>query len=156
MNDVQIVAYTEDLAHEFARLNRTWIEQYFTLEAADLELLNNPRESIIAQGGQLFFAQIGGTTVGTCAAQKLSDGDWELAKLGVDREYQGRGIGRRLCESVMEFCWSHGAERIIIETNTILAPAVNLYCSLGFRQFTPEVKSPFARTNLFLELENKF
>ncbi len=155
MNSVRIVTYAESLACEFARLNRAWIERYFTLEAADLELLNNPHEKIILSGGQIFFAHIHRITVGTCAAQKLSGGDWELAKLGVDEKYQGKGVGRRLCERVIDFCWSHGAERIIIETNSILVPAVNLYSSLGFRKFTPEAKSPFARTNLFLELNKK-
>ncbi len=75
MNSVRIVTYAESLASEFARLNRAWIERYFTLEAADLELLDNPCEKIILPGGQIFFAHIHGITVGTCAAQKLSGGD---------------------------------------------------------------------------------
>ncbi len=58
MNSVRIVTYAESLACEFARLNRAWIERYFTLEAADLELLDNPYEKIIFPGGQIFFAQI--------------------------------------------------------------------------------------------------
>jgi putative acetyltransferase len=152
MNNLQIVTFADCLATEFERLNRAWIERYFTVEAADRALLKNPRESIIDPGGQIFFAQIDGITIGACAAQKLSKTDWELAKLGVDEEYQRQGVGRLLCENVIAFCWAQGAQRIIIETNSILVPAISLYYSLGFKLFTPETKSPFSRTDTFLVL----
>jgi putative acetyltransferase len=152
MNNIQIITYVDGLASEFERLNRAWIERYFVIEAADMILLKGPRESIIDPGGQIFFAQIGGATIGACAAQKLSNTDWELAKLCVDEKYQGQGVGRLLCENAIAFCGAHGAKRIIIETNSILVPAISLYSSLGFRKFTPEARSPFTRTNTFLEL----
>jgi len=152
MGNIQIITYDDSLAKEFERLNRAWIERYFVMEAADLEIFRSPRESIIGPGGQIFFAQIEGVTVGTCAAQKLLPTEWELAKLGVDDTYQRQGIGRLLCKSVIDFCWDHGASRIIIETNSALKPALSLYYNLGFSQFIPAVKSPFARADLFLEL----
>jgi putative acetyltransferase len=152
MSNIQIVTFADGLAKEFERLNRAWIERYFIVEATDLAIFKNPRESIVDPGGQIFFAQVDGTTVGACAAQKLSITDWELAKLGVDEKYQGRGIGRLLCKKVIEFCWFHGAKRIIIETNSVLVPALSLYYSLGFRKFTPESKSSFTRADTFLEL----
>ena len=153
MSNIQIITYIDGLASEFERLNRVWIERYFVLEDRDREILQNPHTSIINPGGQIFFAQIDEITVGSCAAQKLSSIDWELAKLGVDEKYQGRGVGRLLCEHVIKFCWSQGAKRIIIETNSILIPAINLYVSLGFKKFTPKVKSSFVRANTFLELQ---
>jgi putative acetyltransferase len=153
MNNIQIVTYVDGLSKEFERLNRAWIERYFVVEPTDLAIFKSPRKSIIAQGGQIFFAQVDGAAVGACAAQKLSATDWELAKLGVDEKYQGRGIGRLLCERVIEFCWAHGAKRIIIETNSVLVPALSLYYSLGFKKFTPEAKSSFTRADTFLELQ---
>ena len=152
MGRVEIVTYSEGLAKDFERLNRAWIERYFNIEEADLKLFRNPRESIIETGGQIFFARIGDLTVGTCAAQKLSVTEWELAKLGVHEQYQRQGIGRLLCKSVIDFCWNQGASRIVIETNSALKPALSLYYDLGFTPFVPKIVSEFARADVFLEL----
>jgi len=152
MGDIQIITYTESLASEFERLNRAWIEKFFIVEATDLEIFRNPRESIIDPGGQIYFAKIDGMIVGTCAAQKLSATGWELAKLGVDDRYQRKGIGQLLCRYVINYCWDHGALKIIIETNRALKPALSLYDKLGFSPFIPEAASPFVRADMFLEL----
>ncbi len=62
---VTIVPFHPDLVPAFARLNREWIEQLFRLEPADLKTLENPVASIIAPGGQIFFAMDGEEPVGT-------------------------------------------------------------------------------------------
>lgn len=48
-----------------------------------------------------------------------------------------------------------GATRLYFETNLIIAPAISLYESLGFRHLPPQrvVPSPYARADVFMELE---
>jgi len=122
------------------------------MEPIDHEILGNPDKYIIAPGGEIFFALQDGVAVGTCAAQCLPSGEWELAKLGVDENCQGRGVGRGLCQRVIDYCRSKGARRVIIETNSSLAPALGLYRSLGFVPYVPAEPSPFARCDTTLEL----
>jgi ribosomal protein S18 acetylase RimI-like enzyme len=151
-NEIVIVTYADALAHHFERLNRAWIERYFRVEPTDEALFRNPRGAILEPGGEIFFAKSGDEIAGTCAAQFLGGTEWELAKLGVDERFHGRGIGRRLCEEVIHYCRQRRGTRLIIESNRVLAPAIQLYESLGFREFVPAVASPFARANIFLEL----
>ena len=66
---VQIVRYADEYAEAFARLNREWLEQYSLLEDGDLKHLEHPRESILATGGDIFIALIGGVVVGTATVR---------------------------------------------------------------------------------------
>jgi len=150
--NLQIVTFEDDLAADFERLNRAWIERYFSVEATDRAMFENPRAAVLEPGGQIFFAKVNGAAVGVCAAQKLSGTEWELAKLGVDERFQGLGLGRMLCERTIEYCWEKQATRVVIESNRLLSAALNLYRKLGFKEFIPEFTSPFTRADVFLEL----
>jgi ribosomal protein S18 acetylase RimI-like enzyme len=44
-----------------------------------------------------------------------------------------------------------GASRLILESNTILTPAISLYRKLGFTEFTG-VPSEYNRCNIHMEL----
>ncbi|PTY07855.1 GNAT family N-acetyltransferase [Opitutaceae bacterium EW11] len=151
VQSLEILSYSDDLAPAFERLNRTWIEAYFQVEPTDEALFRNPRAALIEPGGEVFFAKADGQIVGTCAAQSLGPAEWELAKLAVAPEFQGRGIARRLCETVIDHARAKGGRRILIETNSRLKPALNLYEQLGFTPYTPSTPSPFNRADVFLE-----
>ncbi|HEX7676474.1 MAG TPA: GNAT family N-acetyltransferase, partial [Thermoanaerobaculia bacterium] len=71
--------------------------------------------------------------VGTCAAIRVPPSTVELAKLAVSPEAQGRGIGRRLCNHVIQFARGVGATEVELTSNTALVSAIRLYESLGFR-----------------------
>ena len=50
-----IVTYRPELASDFARLNRAWLERYFTVEPLDEEYLGDPEGHIVRPGGEIFF-----------------------------------------------------------------------------------------------------
>ena len=52
----RVVPYREEFGAAFDALNREWIEQYFTLEPADREILGDPGGKIIDTGGGGFFS----------------------------------------------------------------------------------------------------
>jgi GNAT superfamily N-acetyltransferase len=130
---VEIVTYRPEYRAAFESLNRAWLDAHSLLEQADLDYLEHPEELILAPGGQLFFALQAGTVVGTCAAIRASECEFELAKLAVAAPAQGLGIGRRLAEAVLAFARGEGALMIVLTSNTALVPAIRLYESLGFR-----------------------
>lgn len=113
-------------------MNRLWLEGHSLLEPADLEYLEAPEQHILSGGGQVFFAMRGTTVVGTCAAICVSSETVELAKLSVDPSARGRGVGRRLCEAVLDHARGVGSTEVVLTSNTALVEAIRLYESIGF------------------------
>ena len=149
---VKIVGYADEYATAFARLNREWLEQYSLLENGDRKHLEHPRESILATGGDIFIALIGGDVVGTCAAIVHTPDTVELAKLAVDRSVRGRGIGLQLSHTVIAWARERGAERVILVSSTKLEAALRLYERLGFKYGELPADTGYETADIFMEL----
>ncbi|CPR13369.1 ribosomal-protein-alanine acetyltransferase [Mycobacterium bohemicum DSM 44277] len=79
-------------------------------------------------------ARAGGEVVGYAGISRLGRTppfEYEIHTIGVDPAYQGRGIGRRLLEQLLEFA-DGGA--VYLEVRTDNEPAIALYRSAGFEQ----------------------
>lgn len=148
-----VVRYREELRDAFERLNRDWIETYFTLEPADRELLGDPQRNIIDPGGQVFFVLEQGEVQGTCAVLRHSDVECEIAKMAVARAARGRGYGDLLMECSLAFAREIGSQRVVIVSNTVLAPAIRLYRKHGFVPVPLAADGRYLRANIRLELE---
>lgn len=57
--------------------------------------------------------------------------EYEIHTIGVDPDYQGRGIGRRLLDEMLNVA---GDAVVHLEVRTDNAPALALYRSVGFNQ----------------------
>lgn len=151
--DTAIVRYRPEFAQDFARLNRAWLERYFTVEPLDEEYLGDPEGRILAPGGEIFFAVQAGTVVGTCAAIPKGGGQFELAKLCVTPTAQGGGLGRALANTVVEFARERGARRVVLVSSSRLAPALRLYEALGFEHRPFPGPRPYADADVYMELD---
>ena len=149
---VVVVPFQPALAGSFAALNREWIEKFFRIEESDSKVLDDPAQAIIAPGGQIFFALDGNEPVGTAAALRVSASIFELAKMAVRPSHQGRGIGERLAQAVIDYARDEGAEVVFLETNSRLASAIRLYERVGFVHAVPPHPSPYARADVYMEL----
>jgi GNAT superfamily N-acetyltransferase len=147
-----IVRYRPEFARDFARLNRAWLEQYFTIEPRDEEYLGDPEGRILAPGGEIFFAVQDDTVVGTCAAIAQGDGQFELAKLCVTPTAQGGGLGRALARTVVEFARERGARRVVLVSSSRLTTALRLYEALGFEHRPSPGPPPYADADVYMEL----
>lgn len=138
----------------FRLLNEQWIEQHFKLEGKDRKSFADPQTTIIARGGRILIAVARGRSIGCCALLCMGKNEFEVAKMAVAPEYQGRGIGRLLLSSTVEEARRLGAKRLYLETNHILKPAIALYESLGFRHIDPAkvTPSPYERADIYMEL----
>ncbi len=150
--EVQLLDYEAKYQSDFKRLNVEWIEQYFQLEAADLKVLDHPEEYIIQRGGHILLAKYQGQIVGTCALIKMDAETYELAKMAVSPAAQGLQIGFRLGEAALAKAQELGANRVYLESNTKLTPALNLYHKLGFRKTVSGPPSPYKRCDIQMEL----
>lgn len=150
-NDVQIVDYKPGYQQAFKKLNEDWITQYFKMEASDYKSLDHPQEYILNNGGYILLAEYKGEPVGACALIKMDANTFELAKMAVSPEVQGKGIGWLLGNAIIEKARQAGAKKLYLESNTILKPAISLYHKLGFKKITG-VPSPYERCNIQMEL----
>jgi ribosomal protein S18 acetylase RimI-like enzyme len=136
----------------FRQLNEEWINRYFRMEAKDEEAIADPQSSILSPGGRVFLATIEGECVGCCALVRSGPDEFEVAKMAVTAACQGSGIGRKLLAAVVESARSAGARRLYLETNHTLTPAIHLYESIGFRHVPASHASPYARSDVYMEM----
>ncbi len=134
----------------FARLNLDWLERHFTVEDIDRRVLGDPESHILAAGGHVFFAAAGDQVVGTGALIRESDGVYELTKMAVDPQQQGRGIGRLIVQAAIDRFIASGGTTLFLESSSKLAPALHLYESLGFRHRGRKPGSRYARSDVYM------
>ena len=89
--EIEILGFDSIYADDFARLNYEWIDKYFQIEQHDRELLDHPYEQIIKPGGEIFFALSDRVAAGTAAMIGFDEETFELSKMAVAPELQGRG-----------------------------------------------------------------
>jgi GNAT superfamily N-acetyltransferase len=150
---IQIVPYRQEYAADFARLNFEWLEGYALLEDADRKYLEDPQTHILDSGGEIFFALDGERVIATCAAIWHNPQDIELAKLAVSPPAQGRGLGRRMSETVIQFARQAGARKVILLSSTKLVAALRLYESLGFHYALAPADMGYETADVYMELE---
>jgi DNA-binding MarR family transcriptional regulator/GNAT superfamily N-acetyltransferase len=136
----------------FRALNVDWIERHFALEPADLKALDQPEQYILAPGGCILLAEMAGQVIGACALLKQAEDRYELAKMAVSPAVQGRRIGLRLGEAVVQRARELGAQRVYLESNSKLTAALGLYHKLGFQHLPQAIPSPYARADVQMEL----
>ena len=151
-SEVEIVGFEPVFAKDFADLNYDWIAESYVIEEHDREVLDNPFESVIEPGGQIFFALVDGKAVGTVALIQMGDASLELAKMAVSQKHRGLGLGDKLMAACVEYAAATGKARIVLESNTKQAAAINLYRKFGFVEIPLDPNSSFKRANIRMEL----
>lgn len=141
-----IIPYRDEYAAQFHAINAEWIEDMFSIEPHDEEVLKNPHRSIIDRGGEIMFVADGHEQIlGTCALERQPRGYVELSKMGVTPKARGRGAGRFLLNAVLQRAETGGfAAKLFLVSNIRCAAAVRLYEAAGF-QHDPEIMKIFGQ-----------
>lgn len=87
--------------------------------------------------GRLLLAFDGDQPVGCVAVRKLGDGICEMKRLYVRPGHRGKGLGRRLAETIIEEARVIGYKKMRLDSLTSLKEAAVLYRSLGFVETPP-------------------
>jgi len=120
-----------------------WIEQSFgAINATDwrsrktasvrAEVAANPENAIVAEAG----GRIAGFITTRVDAVTLIG---RIRNLAIAREFQGRGLGRRLMQAGRDLMVARGAEYLQIETLETNEKGQALYESFGFREVTRQI-----------------
>jgi len=149
---VDIIAFEEQYAADFAKLNFEWLEKYFHIEDYDKNVLTNPHQYILDEGGQILYARINDEIVGTVALMKRGSGVFELAKMAVTENYKGMRIGQKLMYACIDYAGQNGVKRLFLDSNRKLTPALALYNKVGFKEIPVPKDTPYARCDIRMEL----
>ncbi len=148
--NIEIQEYRPHHQPWFEKLNRAWIEKYFWMEPVDVQVLEHPDDHIIRNGGMILMAYCENEVAGTVALKIAGQGVYEFTKMAVDEKFQGKGIGQALTDAAIKKAKELGASRIILYSNTKLAPAISLYRKNGFKEIP--VDGPYKRSDIKMEL----
>ncbi|MBP2617233.1 GNAT family N-acetyltransferase [Chryseobacterium jejuense] len=153
-NEVKIISYEPQYKEAFKALNEEWIKTFFVMESSDYKLLDHPEEEILDKGGYIAFALLNGEAVGTCALVKAHEDPlaFELSKMAVSPKAQGKKIGYLLGNTLVEKARELKAEKVFLETNSVLVPAIKLYEKLGFKHM-PIINPGYDRVDVQMELK---
>ena len=115
MDDLRIrpLDSAEDAA-AFQSLNEEWIARFFVVEEQDRRQLDDPIAAYIDTGGQILIAESAGRRVGCVALVPDGSGAYELSKMAVAPDQQGRGTGRRLLAAAIDHARAAGATSIFL------------------------------------------
>lgn len=149
---IRVVPYEPAYRGSFRDLNLEWITAHFEVEEEDRRVLDDPEGEILAPGGAILIALDDGGPIGTGALIRTGLHEFELAKMAVTAHARGRGVGRALCQALIALARERGAHRLELMSHTALAPALQLYRSLGFVEI-PLGPVPYKRANIRMALE---
>lgn len=134
----------------FEKFNRDWIEEFFTLEPLDINVLKNPDQYILASGGAILMASVDKEIAGTVGLRYLEPGIFEFTKMAVDKKFRGLKIGQALADAALSKAKQFNAKKIILYSNTRQVPAIALYRKLGFIEIHND--GLYERGNIKMEL----
>ena len=147
-----ILENKEEYLKDFIRLNEEWISKYFKIESADKELSKNPKK-IMDDGGYVFCLMIDQKVIGVCALFNEGGGIYELARMAVSQEHQGKKYGDHLIKNCLNKLKELNARKVYLVSNTKLNAAISLYKKYGFITIFEGQHPLYARGNIVMELE---
>jgi putative acetyltransferase len=110
-----------------------FIEHNYTFDPEEFDGdLDTIDESYHDAGGEFWVLETDGNIVGTVAAIPGNGETCELKRLYLLRPYRGRGHGRRLIETVIEWARANGRRRIVLWSDVAFTAAHRLYEKCGF------------------------
>lgn len=149
--EIKIVGYQPIYKKDFIRLNKSWLEEFFYVEPHDLETFERIESDIIEKEGEIFFCLVNNEIAGTVAMIKTNDETFELAKLAVDKKFQGLKLSHKLMEACIEFAKKNKATKIFLMSSTKLNVALNLYKKYNFLE-VPLDETDYERADIQMEL----
>ncbi len=102
--------------------------------------------------GRLLLAQWAGKPAGCVALRSIEGPICEMKRLYTRPQFRRLGIGRALCEGVIEEARRIGYQRMRLDTLPSMASARAMYFAFGFREIAPYRYNPIEGA-MFLELE---
>jgi ribosomal protein S18 acetylase RimI-like enzyme len=122
--------------------NDPWlVEMAFSHQGLDAELLALPT-LYGPPKGRMLIAEDSDEILGGVAYKQVDKDTCEMKRLFVRTTANGRGLGRKLCEALMQIAAKDGYRRMRLDTTRDMVEAIGLYRSMGFTDCAPFVEYP--------------
>lgn len=128
------------------------VEMAFGYQSLDRELEQLPT-AYGPPNGRTLLAVDGEEVQGAVAYRRLTDEICEMKRMFVPNRFQGRGLGRRLCEALISTAQADGFSLMRLDTSRDMAEAIGLYRSAGFVPCAPYVDYPERLKPMILFME---
>lgn len=90
--------------------------------------------SEISGDGRWYVGVVVGGTLAGYAGLWFDGFDAQVMTIGTDERFQGRGLGRRMLENLLDRARTLGAAVVLLEVRVDNDPAIHLYESVGFEK----------------------
>lgn len=84
--------------------------------------------------GVTLLAKHNGDVAGGVAYRDLGDGTCEMKRMYIQDDYQGHGIGRLLCQALIEHAATAGYQAMRLDVGVLNTEAIAMYERLGFHE----------------------
>lgn len=128
------------------------VEMAFGYQSLDIELDKLPT-AFGPPNGKTLLAIDGDEIQGAVAYRRLSDDVCEMKRMFVPSRFQGRALGRRLCDALIDQASADGFSLMRLDTSRDMAEAISLYRSAGFVACAPYVDYPDRLKPMILFME---
>jgi N-acetylglutamate synthase-like GNAT family acetyltransferase len=114
--------------------------------------LDNIKSTYIDPGGDFLVVTINKIVVGMGALKKLDKNTAEIKRMRVDQKYQGKKIGSKILDTLIERAKKLGFKKIVLDTTNKQLVAQKLYESRGFKEFDRKNLEDMNMEVIFYEL----
>ncbi|ASV28796.1 GNAT family N-acetyltransferase [Maribacter cobaltidurans] len=149
---LKIVGFKAKYKEVFKDLNIAWLKRFFYVEDKDFELLDESEKHILQKGGYIFIGLWHKEPVSCYALIKRKGGIFELGKMAVNENFQGLKIGQQMLVHAIDFGKRNRWKKIELYSSTKLDTAIHIYKKYGFKEVILENNSPYARSDIKMEL----
>ena len=123
MQNLKLKELSKEDVNDLVKLEKELFKNPYSEELLLRELKTPFSCGIVAKRGE--------ETVGYCLFWIVS-GQCEIHRIGVKREFQGKGIGSLLIKAVIDLCKRGGISEVLLEVSEENERALNLYRKFGF------------------------
>jgi molybdopterin-guanine dinucleotide biosynthesis protein A len=126
---IEIAPFEAKHAEGFAVLVANTLREFGFEHDPELDRdLDNPTGTYVA----LWIATAGDEVAGSVALRDLGDGAYELKRMYLRSAHRGRGVGKRLLGTALDWARAKGARVVRLDTTERMIAARRLYESEGF------------------------
>ena len=119
-------------------------------QQGELADIDNFQSDYFAQCGLFLVVVDNNQVIGSGAIRRIDDSICELKRLWLLEKYQGRGIGYRVLQELINFAQESGYKKIWLETDNEQERAIQFYQRAGFHHIK---KYNNRNSDVYMEME---